>query len=260
MRRFYDSTDAARVPAGADGYLGYIDGNYQSYKPLLARFPDTLVVPISVDPSSNHGLVFDGPPDNATWPQVVQWVARRRSSGADPTVYTDQSSWTTAQAAFRAAGVAYPHWWIANYNGIPTIPDGAIGHQYATVVGKYDTSVVADYWPGVDPAPTTTAPAPPAPVATQSVLEDDMALLLSVTPDPTNPGGGGAGIFLLSGAMVAHVTDGTSYNSLINAGLKTATITPAAYQSLVSASSALQGQLGGSLAVSGQLTVGGSGT
>lgn len=259
MRRFYDSTDAAKVPAGADGYLGYIDGSYQSYKPLLARFPGTLVVPISVDPSSDHGLVFDGPPDNATWPQVVQWVARRRSSGADPTVYTDQSSWTTAQAAFRAANVAYPHWWIANYNGVPTIPDGAIGHQYATVVGRYDTSVVADYWPGVDPAPTTIAPAPPAPV-TATMEDDEMALLISVTPDPTVPGATtGAGIFLVSGAMVAHVTDGTSYNNLINAGLKTAAVSPQTYQAMVSASSALQGQLGGSLAVSGNLTVGGTG-
>lgn len=256
MRTAYDSASATSVPAGADIYLGYIDGDYRSYPGMKARFPDKLVVAISVEPSGDQGTVFDGPPDNASWPQVVGWVVRRRAAGVDPTVYCSLSQWQAGLAAFRAQGVGYPHWWIAQWDGVANLIAGTVAKQYNSLGNRYDTSVVADYWPGVDPAPASgggTTPTPAPPVG----LEEDMALLISVTPDPTGPAGGsGAGIFLVSGAIVAHVPDPASLGSLQNAGLKVAVVSPAMYQNLASASSGLQGALSGSLAVTGNLNVG----
>lgn len=256
MRTGYDSTSASAVPAGGDIYLGYVDGNYRSYPGMVARFPGKLVVPISVDPSSNAGLVFDGPPDNATWPGVVGWVVRRRSHGVDPTVYTDLSSWPTAMAAFRAANVAYPHWWIAHYDGIAVVLDGTVGKQYNSVANRFDTSAFADYWPGVDPAPPTGGPAPTTPPAT-AMEDDEMALILAVTPDPSVAGATtGTGLYLMSGALVAHLTSTNDVTALQAAGVKQAAIAAATFQNILAAGSSLSGSLSGSLSVSGNLNVG----
>lgn len=256
MRRGYDSTSASAVPADGDVYLGYIDGSYRSYQGLVTRFPGKLVVPISVDPASNLGLVFDGPPDNGTWPGVVDWVVRRRSHGVDPTVYTDLSSWTTAQAAFRSAGVAYPHWWIAHYDGIATVLDSTVGKQYNSVANRYDTSVFVDYWPGVDPAPPSGGPTVTTPPATAG-MEDEMATILAVSPDPSVAGATtGTGLYLMSGALVAHIPDQASASALLGAGIKQAAVSAATYQSILAAAASLQGSLSGSLGVTGNLTVG----
>jgi hypothetical protein len=256
VRTGYDSANAASVPEGGDIYLGYIDGSYQSYPGLVKRFPGKLVVPISVNPASNVGLVFDGPPDNATWPQVVGWVDRRRAHGADPTVYCSLSQWTVGQGAFRAAGVAYPHWWIAQWNGVPQLIPSTIGKQYLSVSNRYDTSVFADYWPGVDPAPAPAPPTTTTPAAPAATGDDDMAFMIAVTPDPTNPAGGGAGLFLVSGALVSHIPDEASVAGFQKAGILTAAVTAATYQAMVSASAGLQGALSGSLTVGGTLNVG----
>jgi murein L,D-transpeptidase YcbB/YkuD len=73
----------------------------------------------------------------------------------DPTVYCSLSAWPTVRAAFAAAHVAEPHWWIAAYPGNgPNLYPGSIAHQYANP-GLVDISVVADHWPGVDTAPVS---------------------------------------------------------------------------------------------------------
>jgi hypothetical protein len=259
MRHGVDVADASKAPGGFDIYLGYIDGKYQSYNGLRSRFPGKLIVPIAVYTSTNAGLVFDGPPDNGTWPGVVSWVRMRRAAGVDPTVYTDGDQWPVGQAAFKSAGVAEPHWWIASWNGIQTIPAGAIGHQYANT-DPYDLSVFADYWPGVDPAQgsgtggsTKPAPAPPPRLTDKDV---DVSFLIMVTPAVTSaPTNNGVDYFLVSGPLIAHLPD---YTSAVNLALvlgNAIAVSPATYQSMAAASAALKGTLAGSLGVSGSLTV-----
>lgn len=227
----------------------------------MRLFPNAKFVPITVFPTDDKGLIFDGPPDNATWPQVVDWVVLRRRSGAIVTVYTDGDQWSTGKAAFAARGVAEPLWWIATWNGQQTIPAGAIGHQYAgDASGGFDQSIVADYWPGVDAAPSPKPPPPapkpapqPAPSPAPTSAEDEEMLLVSVTPSGTdNPG-----IWILSGSLYAHVTDVPTASALLGAGVKQASISYAQHQSLLSAAAALQGKLSGSLAVQGSLNVAG---
>ncbi len=253
MRRGIDCANAAYAPDGYDIYLGYVDGSYQSYPALKKRFPGKLVVPIAVFPSTNAGVVFDGPPDNSTWPRVVDWVVMRRKAGVDPTVYTDASDWATGVQAFNARGVPGPHWWIASWNGVQDIPAGAIGHQYQEVPQRYDVSVFADYWPGVDAKPSPPAPKPPpapAPAPAASLPEDEM-LTIVVTKDAAT--GADPGIWLLSGELYAHIPTIGDVQALDAAGVKRATVSYGFHQGLVAAGAALQGKLSGSLNISGQL-------
>lgn len=227
-----DSTVAEYLPTGQDIYLGYVDGKYQSYNAIKARFPHALVVPIATQASGNVGIVGDGPPDNGTWPGWVGWVVRRRAAGVDPTMYTDKSSWATGIQAFNAAHVAQPHWWIADYDDHPEVYPGSVGKQYQSVPNRYDLSLFADYWPGVDPKPappggggtTTTGgggtPPPPQPPAIARVK--DMLLL-----EVPNAAGTGEDVYLLSGDLYVHVPDGATFGALKAAGVPVAKVSGA---------------------------------
>lgn len=155
-RTMYDAINASSLPTGGDLYAGYIDGHYNDYSAIQLRFLLPIVA-IATNPTTNNGQVGDGPPDNGSWPEWVSWVQMRRSADADPTMYTNASSWAAGKAAFDSAGVPQPHWWIAHYDNDPTIPVGAVAKQYASN-SLYDTSSVAEYWPGVDSVPLTSTP------------------------------------------------------------------------------------------------------
>lgn len=258
-RSMGDATVAAYLPDNLDMYAGYVDGAYRSYDAIRARFPGKLVVPIATQTSGNVGVVFDGPPDNGDWPGVVAWCVRARARGVDPGVYTDGSSWAIGIQAFNGAGVALPHWWIANWNGVADVPAGAVAHQYASVSNRYDLSAVADYWPGVDPAPSK--PGPPAPpkvpapppgpspaqlalLAAQVFEEDDMIMV-------HEPSGG---IYLISGSLYVHIPSTADVSAFLGAGVKQVDISAAFNTALEQGAAGLQGKLSGSLNVSGSLT------
>jgi len=150
MRTFYDAVTPSNIPANAQGVCGYIDGRYAWHANDWARFPNAVKVRIAVFSSTNDGHVLDIEPGCSTPASAPGWVQRRRAAGVDPSVYCNTSTLPTVQAAFRAAGVPEPHYWIASYPGIgPHLYPGSVAHQYADP-GPYDISVVADYWPGVD--------------------------------------------------------------------------------------------------------------
>lgn len=258
-RRMADSANISYIDPGTVDLIGYyIDGKYVPSSAQLAKFAGKIHVPIAVNPKTNAGLVFDGPPDNATWNEVVDWVVMRRKAGAVVSVYTDQSDWTKAIAAFNARNVAQPYWWIAAWNNRAEMISGAIAHQYQTVTNRYDLSVVADHWPGIDPAstapkppapPVTVTPTPPAPAVTDDSPEDEMIILSA----PHTDGSTAHDLYLLSGSLLSHITDVASASALQNAGIKTASISFADFTQLKADAAALQGKLSGSLNISGQL-------
>ncbi|HZP55022.1 hypothetical protein [Actinocrinis sp.] len=133
---------------------GYDDGAYAWSPAHWALFPGLVHVHIAVFATTNSGTVLDCEPGNCTPAQSVDWVLMRRKAGADPTVYCNQLDptvgWPAVRAAFRARGVAEPHYWVADYDGVTAIPAGAVAKQYEDA-GAFDLSSVADYWPGVDP-------------------------------------------------------------------------------------------------------------
>jgi hypothetical protein len=239
-----DSTVAAYLPEGMDIYLGYVDGNFRSYDQIKARFPGKLVVPIATQASGNVGIVGDGPPDNGTWPEWVAWVQRRRKAGVDPTINTNSSTWPAAVKAFNDAGVAQPHWWIAKWDDHPEVISGTIGKQYKSVPQRYDLSLFADYWPGVDPKPaagggggtggTTTGTGSGTGTSTTTRRVKNMLLIYVIASGGQNPG-----IWLLSGALYVHMTSPADVTALGDAGVPTAHLTLAQHDAFLTAYKAL---------------------
>ncbi|MBX6360090.1 MAG: hypothetical protein IRZ03_08425 [Acidobacterium ailaaui] len=172
-RTMYDSITAADIPASAAMVAGYVNGTYRWSDADWARFPGAVKVRIATRADVNDGHVLDVEPGDATPAQAPGWVTMRRAAGADPTVYCNQSTLPQVKAAFRAAGVAEPHYWVAHYDGIAELPDGCVAKQYANPPasgGHWDLSIVADYWPGVDPAPA------PDPALSTNTREDGMLI------------------------------------------------------------------------------------
>jgi hypothetical protein len=151
----YDGVDASLLPTSAQLVGGYVDGLYRWSAADWARFPRSVKVRIAVFANTNDGEVLDVEPGNATPAESVDWVLMRRRAGADPTVYMNTSTWPQVRSAFHARGVTEPHYWVAQYDGVAAIPADAVAKQYYNnnQLG-YDLSAVADYWPGVDPAPS----------------------------------------------------------------------------------------------------------
>lgn len=235
-RRAADSTNVEYLPAGMDLYLGYVDGNYRSYDAIRSRFPHALVVPIATQASGNVGTVGDGPPDNGDWSEWVGWVRRRRAAGVDPTIYTDRSSWPVGVQAFNVAGVAQPHWWIADWNNQAEMISGAVAHQYQSVPHRYDLSIVADYWPGVDPAPAAGPPGTGTGTGTTTTTGPDGRkftdmILLYITP----PAGQAGEIRLLSGSLYVHMDSVADVEAFLHAGVPQITISMAQHQAIEAA-------------------------
>lgn len=183
-RRMFDgiASDATLIPSGAPFVAGYVDGDYVWTLADWARFPGAIHVGIAVHSTTNAGIVLDVETGNASPEEAVNWVLTRRHAGADPTVYCGESAWPSVRSAFATHDVPEPHWWVANYDGDPAIPAGAIAHQYESTA-NWDLSSVADYWPGVETAPAPIA-APPQPAATKE--DDDVTTYfpIQVLPDP----------------------------------------------------------------------------
>jgi hypothetical protein len=158
----YDGITPSNLPAGAAMVAGYVDGWYANMTEMAARFPGATRVGIAVHASTDDGIVLDVETGDASPSQAPGWVVMRRSHGLDPSVYCNTDTWPAVRAAFAAAGVPEPHYWIAQYDNAAVIPAGAIAKQYQET-DPWDVSVVADYWPGVDPVPAPPPPPPPAP-------------------------------------------------------------------------------------------------
>lgn len=233
-RIMYDGIIPGDVPAGAQLYAAYLDGTWADYNAMAARFPNAVHVSVAVSAGLDAGKVLDVERGDATPAESVNWVLARRKAGVDPTVYCSMSAWASVQAAFKSRGVAQPHYWVADYSlgNNPAIPAGAVALQYADR-GGYDVSVVASYWPGVDPPPTPPALPPPPP---PPPLEIEMPYLISVTPDPTEPGETSptAGIFTVDGGTVVHV-DEASYPGLLARFGAPIVVSPSYYASLLGA-------------------------
>lgn len=149
-RLMYDGISPDVVPTGAQLYAGYVDGKWPDFGDIVKRFPGAVHVPIATNPNHLMGVVLDVEKGDATPEQAPHWCVIRRSVGIDPTIYCNESTWAAVIDAFHAAKVAIPHFWIARWGSDHSIPPGAVAVQH-TEGADYDTSTVADHWPGIDP-------------------------------------------------------------------------------------------------------------
>lgn len=151
MRVMYDSINASAIPADAQMVAGYVDGAFMWSAADWARFPNAVHVGIAVFASTNAGQVLDVESGNATPQEAPAWCRMRQAAGQIPTVYCSDSTWPAVTAAFSAAGMPAPQWWQALYDYVAQLPPGCVAKQYTDnpPSNPYDTSVVADQWPGV---------------------------------------------------------------------------------------------------------------
>ncbi len=170
-RRMADSIYSVNIPVGVFPLVaGYVNGPLSQWSATdWARHAGhSILVRITVFASRTGRDVhmLDVEKGDATPEQAPGWVKTQRALGAADTVYCSEALWPAVRAAFTAQGVAQPPYVVAAYpgehdaTGNPLIPAGAIGHQWIDR-GPYDESVVADYWPGVDPGGPVTAPNSP---------------------------------------------------------------------------------------------------
>jgi hypothetical protein len=139
----YDSVTPSAIPTNAAVVAGYVDGAYAWSNADWARFPQAVKARIAVFPRTNDGHVLDVEQGDATPAQAPGWVTMRRTAGIDPIVYCNASTWPSVISAFRSASVAAPPYWIAQYDGNPAIPAGAVAKQYNDPPGSggnYDIS------------------------------------------------------------------------------------------------------------------------
>lgn len=156
MRIMYDSVTARDIPSSVGMVAGYVNGKYAWSQADWDRFPNAVKVRIATRGNVTDGHVLDVEVGAAQPYQAPGWAVQRRSVGVDPTVYCSLASWDMVRAAFRRATVPEPHYWIAHYDNVRDIPSGAVAKQFINPPksgGHFDLSMVADYWPGIDPVP-----------------------------------------------------------------------------------------------------------
>ena len=156
-RTMYDGVTPSSIPASATMVAGYVDGTYANIPAMRKRFPAATLVEIAVS-WQTRAHVLDVEKGDATPAEAVKWCTHTMADRANGelTVYCNNSVWTQVKAAFKAASVTPPQFWIAHWDDNPTIPAGAVAKQYRNTPG-YDVSSVATHWPGVD---TKSPPTP----------------------------------------------------------------------------------------------------
>lgn len=180
MRTMFDAVTVADIPADATMVAGYVDGRYANLPEMRIRFPRALVVSVTV--AGGDADVLDVENGDASPAQAPGWIAAHPSGS----LYCNASTLPAVRAAFGDRPL--PPIWLADYDGDPTIPACAVAKQYASN-DYYDTSSAADYWPGVDPAPTPVEDNMPLTAADAQLVVH--TLLESALPDvgQTNPDG-----------------------------------------------------------------------
>jgi hypothetical protein len=155
MRIMYDSVKPQLIPTDAQMVAGYVNGTYAWTAEDWTRFPNARVVTIDTRGTLPYSHVLDVEAGDATPLQAVAWVQAARALGVrDSTIYCNISAQQSIVDVFAHTGVPMPHFWLAHYTGIAEVAAGAVATQFRSLA-SYDLSVVADYWPGVDPLPNT---------------------------------------------------------------------------------------------------------
>jgi hypothetical protein len=197
MTLMYDSVTPADISRDAEIVAGYIDGEWAWSDADWALFPKAEKVRITISASLDDGRVLDVENGDATPEQAPGWSVMRRKATVNPLggrdcIYTSLDNWPAVKAAYAAAKVAEPDYWIAEYQTPPdsTIPEGAVAKQYASagvnIPGSpnIDISNTVAGWPVAAPTPKPPAPAPiPEPKGTPTAAQlktEDLVVMANV--------------------------------------------------------------------------------
>lgn len=177
MTRLYTGYDAVpagvpHLPADADFYMGYVDGEFISYPLIRRRFPAHRVIPISVWGGTEPifpALILDVERGNPTAPaRVPIWVRAQQLHGyklSELGVYASLRDsvfgWPAIERALHAAGLTLGRNIAADWTGTPHLPAGFQACQYRNEP-EFDVNCATAQWLGI------TAPPAPAPALVPS--------------------------------------------------------------------------------------------
>lgn len=230
-----DSIYAGNLPAGADAYLGYVDGNWADFQAEVARFPHAHVLSMAVFPRDD-AVGCDREPGDLALGDIAVWVKRQIARGVwRPVVYASASNMGACIAALDSARIFRPDVRLlsAHYGagkhicgsdtcGLVSVDmDGTQWRDNAPGAGGslVDESVLLDDFFGAQPAPVPIRAAP----VTVPVEEPGM-ILFNVDQSTVPAGDAWPGVLLLAGdATLHHVTSPADLNAYKAAGLKEAT-------------------------------------
>lgn len=166
-RSMADSVTATDIPPGRfDLVAGYVDGLYRWTDADWLFHHASRLVRITVGSGTLDADVADVETGDFNPDQGMAWIRAKLARGEHGTLYFSSSRNAEVDGARVRAGLSNNDYsvWSAQWDGQPVGLPYTIAHQYANPAlsgGHYDLSVVADYWPGVDPPPP--APPPPGP-------------------------------------------------------------------------------------------------
>lgn len=177
---FYDACNPDNLPAGGSVYAAYLDGGCQNYAAVKARFPHAKIITITtgVDPAAD---VLDCERGNATPAQAAQWARVRHVHGLPASIYTSLNEWPVVKAACEQAEIGLAErvqWWIADWDGNPDIPEGAVAKQFGhpglplPSNAGYDESICdVDSWAVFPPPPKPVGPINPGSFADKTPVK-----------------------------------------------------------------------------------------
>lgn len=212
----YDSINADSIPPNATLMAGYINGkpSWQSYYPMVARFPSATVLSITVSAHNSDGSyvvadILDIENGDASPLDAPGWTfAMQQALGRNPTCYCSRlGTWPATQRAIMQAKILPPSYWIADYTSTAHLVPGSVATQW-TDAGPYDISLTNGYWPLSNNIPPVTNP----PIQ----VGDYVLNTVAVTTD-TN-GNGWLPTTLPWSSFVAATIQGSDPNSVANGG------------------------------------------
>jgi hypothetical protein len=150
----YDSINVTGMPAGADVYAGYFDGNFANIDEVIAAWPGKYH--LSITPFGSDGAMCDDIEPGNVGPADGPLFFRNPGHGGavKPWIYT-MASWSTqVQQAMTAAGIARSAYflWTGHYIGRHLCGPATCGYglsqadatQYDSY-DQYDASIVSAY-------------------------------------------------------------------------------------------------------------------
>jgi hypothetical protein len=143
----FDSVDVAEIPRGAHAVAGYVDGHWQTWPLLRARWPHAHHLSITVYGGVAQCLDIEAgnpvPPERAG-----AWVQSMHRRGIwRPCIYASLSTMPAVRASLDRVGLPRTSYrlWVAHYDGVPVVPEGFDAKQYtSTARGRnLDASICA---------------------------------------------------------------------------------------------------------------------
>lgn len=104
--RMLDSVTVANLPPGADAYLGYVGGFFETWPALRARFPRARLVSTAIS-AGEDAECCDREPGDLDVSQIPGWVRRQLARGVHrPIVYSSAANMGACLHALTTAGIA----------------------------------------------------------------------------------------------------------------------------------------------------------